>query len=149
MSAIIPLSINNRVEEKSICLPDLISHCDFPLAYHPNGDAITALSIKWLDHGCPDLSPSKRAKLHRVHAGKLVAYCYPTCSDERLRVIIDFMNFLFHMDDLSDGMLKHDADALSDVVMNALWFPEDYRPVKTSSREQPAEEITAGKLARE
>ncbi len=149
MVAAIPLSIDNRDEQKTFRLPDLDSHCNFPLTYHPNGDAIAALSDKWLDHGCPELSPSKRAKLHRVHAGKLVAYCYPACSDERLRVIIDFMNFLFHMDDLSDGLLKQDADALSDVVMNALWFPEDFRPVKTSSREQPAEEITAGKLARE
>jgi len=42
-------------------------------------------------------------------------------------------------------MMTKDTDALSDAVMNALWFPDYYRPTAS----QPEEEINAGKLARE
>lgn len=130
-------------------LPDLISHCDFPWSYHPNGDSVAAKSDQWLDNGCPELSASSRAKLYGLHAGELTAACYPTCDDEHLLVISDFMNYLFHLDNVSDGLMKHDSDALADAVMNALWFPEDYKPTKTPGKEQPNEEISAGKLARE
>jgi alpha-muurolene/germacrene-A/gamma-muurolene synthase len=42
-------------------------------------------------------------------------------------------------------MMTKDTDALSDAVMNALWFPSAYRPTKG----QPDGEIDAAKLARE
>jgi hypothetical protein len=46
-----------------IVLPDLVSHCKFPLAYHPNGDEITAQSTKWLIDGNPELSAKGKAAL--------------------------------------------------------------------------------------
>lgn len=130
-------------------LPDLVSHCPFPLTYHPNGDAIATESDKWLDQGCPELSDKQRRKLYGLKAGELTAYCYPTCDDEHLRVVCDFMNYLFHLDNISDGMLTKETHVLSDSVMNALWFPTSYRPTSTPGREQPSEEISSGKLARE
>ena len=48
-------------------------------------------------------------------------------------------------DNISDGMLIRETDSLGDVVMNALWFPENYRPTPG----QPDEEPTPGKLSRE
>jgi alpha-muurolene/germacrene-A/gamma-muurolene synthase len=59
------------------------------------------------------------------------------------------MNYLFHLDNISDGMMTRETDVLADAVMNALWFPEKYMPTQTPGKEQPVEEINAAKLARE
>jgi len=47
-------------------------------------------------------------------------------------------------DNISDGMKTREETTLANVVMNAFWFPEEYRPTV----EFP-EEPTPGKLARE
>ncbi|OJT10931.1 Alpha-muurolene synthase [Trametes pubescens] len=126
-------------------LPDLVSHCTFPLTYHPDGDAVAAESIRWLDEGCPELSPKARTALYGLQAGELTAYCYPHCSAPRLRVVSDFMTYLFHLDNISDGMMHSGTEALSDVVMNALWLPDRYVP----TARQPAAEASAGAMARD
>ena len=115
-----PPSLNDCRKTTGFYLPDLVSHCIFPLTYHPNGDAIAAESVQWLDQGCPEFTEKQRRKLYGLKAGELTAYCYPTCDDEHLRVISDFMNYLFHLDNISDGMLSKEADVLADSVMNAL-----------------------------
>lgn len=81
----------------SFRLPDLVSHCTFPLVYHRDGDAIAQQSVKWLDNNCPDLSSKQRTALYGLQAGELTAYCYNTTSPGRLRVVSDFMNYLFHL----------------------------------------------------
>lgn len=81
----------------SFILPDLVSHCTFPLKYHPNGDEIAQQSVHWLDSNCPDLSLKQRRALRGLQAGELTAYCYHTASPARLRVVSDFMNYLFHL----------------------------------------------------
>ncbi|KLO14895.1 terpenoid synthase [Schizopora paradoxa] len=134
-----------RLAPKSFILPDLVSHCDFPLTYNQHGDEQAALSDRWLDKGCPELSAKARMALYGLKAGELTAFCYPACDAEHLRVVDDFMNYLFHLDNISDGMMENDTMVLSDTVMNALWYPDAYTPTK----EQPIEEISAGKLARD
>lgn len=81
----------------SFILPDLVSHCTFPLVYHPNGDAIAQQSVRWLDTNCPDLNKKQRVALYGLQAGELTAFCYNTAADHRLRVVSDFMNYLFHL----------------------------------------------------
>lgn len=46
-------------------------------------------------------------------------------------------------------MMTRETDVLSDAVMNAFWFSESYRPTTHPGKEQPTEELNAGKLARE
>lgn len=46
-------------------------------------------------------------------------------------------------------MMTRETDVLADAVMNALWFSDWYRPTKGNSKEQPADELNPGKLARE
>lgn len=81
----------------SFVLPDLVSHCNFPLVYHANGDAVAHQSVTWLDANCPDLNAKQRVALRGLQAGELTAYCYNTAADHRLRVVSDFMNYLFHL----------------------------------------------------
>ena len=78
-------------------LPDLPSHCKFPLTYHPNGDDVATQAVKWLDENCPNLTEKRRKALYGLQAGELTAYCYNTAPDHRLRVVSDFMNYLFHL----------------------------------------------------
>ena len=144
----LPLASGSKTPEYFI-LPDLVGHCNFPLFYHPHGDAVAAESVRWLDNGCPELSLKARKALYGLQAGELTAFCYPYCSTERLRVVSDFMNYLFHLDNISDGMMRKGTEELADTVMNALWFPDRYMPTESPGKEQPEEEVSAGKLARE
>ncbi|KAE9395551.1 terpenoid synthase [Gymnopus androsaceus JB14] len=130
-------------------LPDLVSHCTFPLVYHRKGDAVAKESVRWLDANCPVLNNKRRRALYGLQAGELTAFCYNTAEKKRLRVVSDFMNYLFHLDNISDGMMTSDTDALSDAVMNALWFPEFYCPTRKADYVQPTKELHAGKLARD
>ncbi|KAJ8522361.1 hypothetical protein ONZ45_g1052 [Pleurotus djamor] len=133
----------------SFILPDLVGHCKFELTYHPQGDEVAFESVTWLDSMCPDLSAKGRAALWGLQAGELTAYCYPNCPAERLRVVSDFMNYLFHLDNISDGMMTRETDVLADSVMNALWFPHRYMPTTAPGKVQPTEELNAGKIARD
>ncbi|KAF5375474.1 hypothetical protein D9757_009970 [Collybiopsis confluens] len=122
-------------------LPDLISDCPFPTAYHPSGDAISAESALWLDNACPQLNEKRRKAVYGLKSGILAGYCYtsPQISDYRLRIVADYLNYLFHLDNISDGMLNRETEHLSEAVMNALYFPED----------EPEDEINAARVARD
>ncbi|KAL0569394.1 Alpha-muurolene synthase [Marasmius crinis-equi] len=130
-------------------LPDLVSHCDFPLVYHPEGDAVAADSVRWMDENCPMLNEKRRKALYGLQAGELTAFCYNYTTPDRLRVVADFLTYLFHLDNISDGMMTGDTHLLGDLVMNALWDTKSYRPTHQKGREQPAEEPNAAKLARD
>jgi hypothetical protein len=90
-------SSDHTVPTKYFILPDLVSHCNFSLFYHANGDEIAKQSVDWLNSSCPDLSAKQRHALSGLQAGELTAYCYHTATPERLRVVSDFLNYLFHL----------------------------------------------------
>ena len=90
-------SSDDTISTRFFILPDLVSHCNFSLSYHANGDEIAQQSVDWLSSRCPDLSPKQRHALYGLQAGELTAYCYHTATPERLRVVSDFMNYLFHL----------------------------------------------------
>jgi hypothetical protein len=90
-------SSDHTIPTKFFILPDLVSHCNFTLAYHANGDEIAQQSVDWLNSGFPDLSSKQRHALYVLQAGKLTAYCYNTATPERLRVVSDFLSYLFHL----------------------------------------------------
>ncbi len=46
-------------------------------------------------------------------------------------------------------MMTRETDILSDCVMNALWFSDEYMPTTAPGKEQPEDELNPGKLARE
>ena len=43
----------------------------------------------------------------------------------------DFLTFLFHLDDVSDGYFARDVEGLANLVMNAFESPDAFRPVST------------------
>ena len=155
----VPVPLPKSLKPKFFILPDLVGHCNFPLTYHPHGDAVAAASVAWLAGNCLEVSCSPRActALAGLRAGELTALCYPDCSAARLRVVSDFMYYLFHLDDISDGMVRRGTEGLEDAVMNALWFPDRYMPTVEAGdgaaledgADEAVEEISAARLARE
>ena len=107
-------------------LPDLVGHCNFPLAFHPHGYPVAAESVLWLDAGCPELSPKARKALFGLQAGELTAFCYPYCSPDRLRVVSDFMNYLFHLDNICDEMDDRKTVSTAGEVIGALRDPHGF-----------------------
>ena len=130
-------------------LPDLVNHCPFSLTYHDDGDAIAADSLEWIISHSPHFTQKQVAATRGLQAGELTAYCYNNCASDRLRVVSDFMYYLFHLDDISDGHLARDAEGLGNCVMNAFEWPDDYRPLRGQQGRIQVQEISAAKLARE
>lgn len=81
----------------SFILPDLVTYCTFELSYHADGNEVAQQSVEWLDGNCPDLNERQRRALRGLQAGELTAYCYPTASPDRLRVVSDFIVYLFYL----------------------------------------------------
>lgn len=133
----------------SFILPDLVSSCPFEAKIHHNGAAIGDASDKWLEESCPGLTEEQHCKIYATQGGMLGGFAYPYCDDERLRISADCLNILFHLDDISDRMLKNETERLADAVMNAMWFPDIYRPTRQEGKEQAEQEIAAARLCRE
>lgn len=136
-------------EQSFFILPDLVNHCPFSPTFHDDGDAISAESLEWIVSHSPHFTQKQVADMRGLQAGELTAYCYNNCPSERLRVVSDFMYYLFHLDDISDGHLARDAEGLGNCVMNAFEWPDDYRPLRGQQGGIQVQEINAAKLARE
>ncbi len=144
------LSPTPTVHEPSFfVLPDLVNHCPFSPTYHDDGDAIAADSLEWIVSQSPHFTQKQVTAMRGLQAGELTAYCYNNCASDHLRVVSDFMYYLFHLDDISDGHLARDAEGLGNCVMNAFEWPDDYRPVRGQQGGIQVQEISAAKLARE
>ncbi|KAI0295458.1 isoprenoid synthase domain-containing protein [Russula brevipes] len=149
-----PLSLTRAVsptptiiEPTFFVLPDLVSHCPYSPTFHDEGDAMAAESLDWILSYSPHFTESKVTAMRGLQAGELTAYCYNNCPASRLRVVSDFMNYLFHLDDVSDGYLARDAETLASWVMNAFEWPDFYRPIR--GQQGGIQENNAAKLARD
>ena len=132
------------LEPNFFVLPDLLSHCPFPAKFHGNGDAIVDESLNWLLSGCPHLSQRKVAAMRDSKVSVLAAYCYHYCPSGRFRLICDFINILFLLDEISDGYFSQDAEGLVRIVENALEWPDSPRPLPGGVQDN-----NAGKIVRE
>ncbi|KAF8507833.1 terpenoid synthase [Hysterangium stoloniferum] len=133
--------------QTSFLLPQI--SCPFNVSYHPNGDVVAAASDKWFEGGSDHFTEAKRRRLYEIKAGQLTAYCYNDADDNRLRVVCDFINILFHLDDLFDNLSTRDTVAFSDVVMNALTSPHAYRIILPSGTKLPEAEPEASRIVRD
>jgi hypothetical protein len=85
----------------------------------------TAESKRWLFRG-DNLNQKSRKAIHELKAGQLASMCYPDAGYPQLRVCCDFLNYLFHLDNLSDDMDKAGTKNIANVVLNSLHHPYDY-----------------------
>jgi hypothetical protein len=132
------------LEPNFFVLPDLLSYCPFPSKFHVDGDAIVDESLNWLLSGCPHLTQRKVAAMRDSKVSALAAYCYHYCPSGRFRLICDFINILFLLDEISDGYFSQDAEGLVHIVENALEWPDPPRPLPGGVQDN-----NAGKIVRE
>ena len=59
---------------------------------------------------------------------ELTCACYPLAPLHKLRVCCDFMNWLFHLDDLSDDMDDGSTVTIGSEVMTTYHHPDTYDP---------------------
>ena len=116
-----------------IIIPDLVSHCDFPLRNNRHRKQATVECKQWLFRG-GNLSERKRTAFHGLKAGLLTAMCYPNAAYPQLRVCCDFMNWLFHLDNISDDMNEFGTSRTAVDIMNTLYHPDSYTPVSPEGK---------------
>lgn len=105
-----------------IVIPDLVSHCTFPVRCNRHNKQASVESKRWLFKG-GNLTDRKRDAYHGLKAGYLTSMCYPLAGFPQLRVCCDFMNYLFHLDNISDDMSDRGTHGTAVEVMNALYHP--------------------------
>ncbi|TFY76926.1 hypothetical protein EWM64_g7086 [Hericium alpestre] len=112
----------NTASSSTITFPDFISYCDYPLRINPSGPDVAKASEQWLLDGAP-LSERKRKAFLGLKSGDLSAMCYPDVEADRLRVVADYMNYLFKLDDWSDEFEADEIHVMRDCVMGCLEDP--------------------------
>ena len=121
------LAVAGPSAPSKILIPDLVSHCDFPLRTNRHRKQATVECKQWLFRG-GNLSERKRNAFHGLKAGLLTSMCYAKAGYPQLRVCCDFMNWLFHLDNISDDMTDRGTVRTAVDIMNALYHPHSYNP---------------------
>lgn len=111
---------------RKIVLPDLVSHCTFKLRVNRHRKQVTTETKKWLFRD-GNLLGKKREAYHGLKAGLLTSMCYPDSGYYQLRVVNDFMTYLFHLDNLSDDMDNRGTRTTADEVLNSLYHPHTWQ----------------------
>ena len=119
-------------------MPDLVSHHTFDLRIHEELPRAVWECKAWMINGS-NISRSEEALdyLHGLKAGgqfnnlpspyarwsdmvvclELGCACFQLVPFRKLRTCCDFLNWLFHLDDLSDDMDAKNTDAIGNEVM--------------------------------
>jgi hypothetical protein len=109
-----------------IVIPDLVSYHIIDLKVNKYYEKAAAESVEWISRG-DELDQKKRQSFHDLKAGLLASLCYPDASYQQLRVCCDYVNYLWHLDDLSDDMDDRGTKAIADEVLNSLYHPDSYQ----------------------
>ena len=123
----LPVCSTSKSVFATILLPDLISHCTFDLHTNRNHKSVSVETKKWIFNGDPELNQATRRAFHGLKAGKFAAMVYSNAGYPQLRLCSDFLNWFFHLDNLSDDMDDRGIDNVANVIMNTIHHPHTYR----------------------
>jgi hypothetical protein len=110
-------------------LPDFVSYCKYPLRANPHGPEQARASEQWLLEGT-NHDDRKRAAFLGLKAGNLTMACYPDADATCLRVVTDFMNYLFNMDDWTDEFDVDDTITMEECCISAMRDPINFQTDK-------------------
>ena len=114
-------------------LPDLVSDCHYPLHNNVHCEEIARTSEQWLLDGA-NHGPQRRLKFLGLKAGELTASCYPNADASHLRVCVDFMNYLFNLDDWLDEFDVNDTTGMRDSCIGTMRDPVNYNSDKMAAK---------------
>ncbi|KIL65704.1 hypothetical protein M378DRAFT_457656 [Amanita muscaria Koide BX008] len=110
----------------SFVLPDLVSYCTYPLRINPHLHEQAHLSEQWLLSGARH-KPKKRVAFMGLKGAALAAACYPDADASRLRVIADFINYLFNLDDWLDEFDVDSTGSMEECCIGAMRDPINFQ----------------------
>ena len=110
-------------------LPDLLSHCKYPLRVNPYAREQSRASEQWLREGA-NHDDRKRAAFLGLKAGPLASACYPDADATCLRVVTDFMNYVINLDDWTDEFDVDDNITMEKCCIGAMRDPINFRTDK-------------------
>ena len=106
-----------------------MSDCTYPLRVNPHGIEQGRASEKWLLEGA-NHSERKHAAFLGLNAGYLASVCYPDADATRLRIVADFLNFLFNLDDWTDEFDVNDTVTMEECCIGAMRDPINFQTDK-------------------
>ncbi|KAM6490009.1 Isoprenoid synthase domain containing protein [Amanita muscaria] len=109
----------------SFIVPDIISHCTYPVRLNPHHEEQSQASLQWLAASLAkteNLSQYSKAKL-----GQLISLVHPNADALRLRICIDYMNYVFWLDDKLEDLDVEGNRRLEEYCMAAMRDPVHYR----------------------
>lgn len=119
------LQPSSMAKANKIVLPDLVSHCTFTLRHSRHRKQITTETKKWLFKD-GNLLGKSREMYHGLKCGLLTSMTYPDAGYTQLRVVNDYLTYLFHLDNLSDDMDNTGTLSTADEVLNSLYHPRTW-----------------------
>lgn len=104
---------------KQFKLPDLLETCPLMSQLNPHYKQAGGDSAAWIDsyHVFRD---RKRAFFIQSSSELLCAYTYPYAGCEELRIVCDFVNLLFVVDEVSDDQDGLNARVTADTYLTAM-----------------------------
>lgn len=111
----------------SVIIPDLVNMAPFNFLINPLDHITSPASDRWLE--APGTLTTKKMRMAQqgLNAGLLGSMCWPDLVDrERLQVCADFVNYLFHLDDLTDEMDAKNATSVREAVVGVIDNPQKW-----------------------
>jgi hypothetical protein len=130
MSAAATCSITcSESEPAEFILPDLLSGCPYPLRFNAHRDPVSRASEQWMIDRAP-FTEDEVTAFRGLLAGELVAACYPDADASHLRVSMDFVNWLFTVDDWTDEFDVDDTLGMRECCISVFRDPMNFETEK-------------------
>lgn len=113
-------------EPAGFILPDLLNDCCYPLRMNPHSHHVSRASEEWLFTEAHIVEP-EISKFRALRAHELTASFFPDVDASHLRILSDFMNWSFMLDDYLDDCDIDDARRMRECCISAFRDPINYR----------------------
>ncbi|KZO94500.1 terpenoid synthase [Calocera viscosa TUFC12733] len=111
----------------SVIIPDLVNMAPFRFLINPLDSITSPASDRWLEAPGTLTTRKMRTAQRGLNAGLLGSMCWPELENqERLQVCADYVNYLFHLDDLTDEMDAKNANIVREAVIDVMDNPEKW-----------------------
>lgn len=108
---------------KTITLPDCLTAWPFKRAINPAYAIAASETRNWI-RSFKNVNQKALLTAEKTNGPLVAALMYPNASAEHLRIISDLMDLYFIYDDITDAQNAKDVEKLSELVMDALRYPD-------------------------
>ncbi|KAG2052387.1 terpenoid synthase [Suillus hirtellus] len=107
-------------------LPDLFNDCHYSLRMNPHSHYVSHTSEQWLFSEVHIMKP-EIAKFRALHISDFIAFGYPNADVSHLRILSDFLNWVFMVDDYLDDHDINDVRGMHECCISALCNPINFQ----------------------